>query len=60
MTLLEFRESRDLRPGGGFRDDRQDSLGVDDLLLSADDGLGLDVDGEGGLQLLEGAEMDER
>lgn len=60
MTLHDSRGSRDLRPGGAFRDDRQDSLGVDDLLSSADDGLGLDVDGEGGLQLLEGDEVEER
>jgi len=54
MTLFEILASAELRPGGGVADDRQGSLGVDDILSAAEDGLGLDVDGEGSLRLLEG------
>jgi len=53
MTLFEFHATAELRPGG-VADDRQGSLGVDDILSAAEDGLGLDVDGEGSLRLLEG------
>jgi hypothetical protein len=60
MTLFDSEAAMELRPGGGFQDDGRVSLAVDDLLSSAADDLGLDVDGDGSLVLVEGGEPDER